>query len=156
MTSIYTKIMTGEVYEPLIYEDDICVVMVDKFPLSKGMSLVVPRQESPYLFDKERVDVSTYIHLMLVARSVAEATDKAYKPKRTTMLVSGFEVPDHIHVKVIPSYSLCYGEVLMSEKDTLTIEQQEKVAKKLKQYMKWYLLNPRLWLSYMKWYLLNR
>lgn len=96
--SIFSKIIAREIPAQFVYEDDVCVVIMDKFPSVKGQTLVIPRKEIDYLFD---LDDSTYSHIFSVAKKIALGTDKALKPKRTCLAVEGFEVP-HVHIKIYP------------------------------------------------------
>lgn len=96
--SIFSKIIRREVPGVFVHEDDVCVVLMDKFPSVKGQTLVIPKKEVDYVFD---LDDDTYTHIFNVAKSVARATDKALQPKRTCLVVEGFEVP-HVHIKIYP------------------------------------------------------
>ena len=96
--TIFSKIIRREIPAQFVYEDDVCVVIMDKFPSVKGQTLVISKQEVDYLFD---LDDATYQHLFKIARQVAKATDQALKPTRTCLAVEGFEVP-HVHIKIYP------------------------------------------------------
>ncbi len=98
MTTIYTKIINREVPAQFIYEDDICVVFMDKFPSVSGQSLVVPKREVDYVFDTTDEE---YQHLMKIAKKVAVASDAALGTDRTCLVVEGFQVP-HVHIKLYP------------------------------------------------------
>lgn len=96
--SIFSKIIRREIPAHFVYEDDVCVVVMDKFPSIKGQTLVISKKEVDYIFD---LDDETYQHLFKVAKRVAEATDQVLKPTRTCLAVEGFEVP-HVHIKIYP------------------------------------------------------
>lgn len=96
--SIFSQIIRREVPAQFVYEDDICVVIMDKFPGVKGQTLVIPKQESDYAFD---LDDATYARLFEVAKRVAKASDQALGAFRTCLVVEGFEVP-HVHLKLYP------------------------------------------------------
>lgn len=98
MASIFTKIINRELPGHFLYEDEECVVILDKFPMLKGQSLVIPKQEVDYVFD---LDDKTYSHIFKVAKKIAKATDKALSPDRTCLVVEGTEVP-HVHIKIYP------------------------------------------------------
>lgn len=97
-TSIFAKIIAREIPGHFIYEDDHCVAILDKFPVVKGQSLVIPKHQIDYAFD---LDDDTYSHLFMVAKKVAKASDKALDAKRTCLVVEGFDVP-HVHIKIYP------------------------------------------------------
>lgn len=96
--SIFTKIINREIPAEFVYEDDQCVVILDRFPTVTGQSLVIPKQEIDYAFD---LDDATYTHIFAVAKKIALASDKALDTARTCLVVEGFDVP-HVHIKVYP------------------------------------------------------
>lgn len=102
MTTIFTKIINREIPGYFIYEDDICVAIMDKFPSVPGQSLIILKREVDYIFD---VTESEYGHLMNVAKRVAIASDAALLTNRTCLVVEGFEVP-HVHIKLYPVKTL--------------------------------------------------
>lgn len=96
--SIFSKIIRREIPAVFVYEDDICVVIMDKFPGITGQTLVIPKIEVNYAFD---LDDATYTHIFNIAKRVALASDKAFATNRTCLVVEGFEVP-HVHIKLYP------------------------------------------------------
>ena len=96
--SIFTKIINQEIPALFLYEDEHCVVILDRFPAVKGQSLVIPKKETDYAFD---LDDDTYIHLFKTAKMIAKASDKALAAERTCLVVEGFDVP-HVHIKIYP------------------------------------------------------
>lgn len=96
--SIFTKIINRELPAHFIYEDDLCVAIVDRFPAVKGQTVIIPKKEIDYAFD---LDDDTYLHLFQVAKKVARASDKALAAKRTCLVIEGFDVP-HVHIKIYP------------------------------------------------------
>jgi len=98
MCSIFTKIIKREIPGHFVYEDDVCVVLMDKFPAVEGQTLVIPKKEIDYIFDLPKEE---YLHLWEVAEKIARASDKAFEAKRTCIVVEGFEVP-HAHIRLYP------------------------------------------------------
>lgn len=98
MSSVFTKIIEREIPAHVIYEDDQCIVILDKYPSVKGQTLVIPKDEIDYAFDLESL---LYRHLFEVARKIARASDKAFATERTCLVVEGFEIP-HAHIKLYP------------------------------------------------------
>ena len=98
MSSIFTQIINREVPAHFIYEDDLCVAILDKFPAVKGQSLIIPKKDIDYAFD---LDDETYLHLFQIAKKVGKASDKALNAERTCLVVEGFDVP-HVHIKIYP------------------------------------------------------
>ena len=98
MSTIFTKIINREIPGQFVYEDDVCVVLMDKFPSVTGQVLVIPKQESDYAFD---LPDDVYQHIFAIAKKVSKALDAVYETERTCLIVEGFEVP-HVHIKLYP------------------------------------------------------
>ncbi|NLJ21287.1 MAG: HIT family protein [Bacteroidales bacterium] len=98
MATIFSKIAAGEIPSYKIAEDEHFFAFLDIHPLSKGHTLVIPKKEEDYIF---RLDDETYQGLMLFAKKIAFAIEKAVPCKRVGMAVIGLEVP-HAHVHLIP------------------------------------------------------
>jgi histidine triad (HIT) family protein len=101
MTSIFTKIVNGEIPSYKIAEDDQFYAFLDIFPLAKGHTLVIPKKEVDYLFD---LDDETYLGLQAFAKKLALALKKAIPCKKVGVVVLGLEVP-HAHIHLIPMQS---------------------------------------------------
>ena len=98
MTTIFTKIIDREIPGHFVYEDDVCVAILDKFPAIEGQTLVIPKVETDYAFD---LNDDTYAHIFAVAKRIARALDTVLQTERTCIIVEGFEVP-HTHIKLYP------------------------------------------------------
>ncbi|MAZ29659.1 HIT family protein [bacterium] len=96
--TIFTKIINREIPGHFIYEDEVCVAILDAFPAVAGQTLVIPREPVDYVFD---LDDATYLHVFAVAKKIATALDIELKTERTCMVLEGFEVP-HAHLKLYP------------------------------------------------------
>lgn len=101
MSSIFTKIVQGHIPSYKIYEDDKFLVFLDAFPLAKGHTLVIPKEEIDYLFD---LSDDLYLEMQLLAKKVALALKKAIPCKRIGVAVLGLEVP-HAHIHLVPMNS---------------------------------------------------
>ena len=98
MASIFTKIVQGEIPSYKVAETDEYLAFLDIFPLAKGHTLVIPKQEVDYIFDLED---EVLRGLMTFAKQVAKAIDKTITCERVGVAVIGLEVP-HAHVHLIP------------------------------------------------------
>ncbi|OCB76913.1 HIT family protein [Flavobacterium crassostreae] len=98
MSSIFTKIVKGEIPSYTITEDENYVAFLDVNPNAKGHTLCIPKLEIDMLFD---MDEAHYLGLMHFSRKVALALQKTIPCKRIGMAVVGLEVP-HAHVHLIP------------------------------------------------------
>ncbi len=98
MATIFTKIVKCEIPSYKIAENEIFYAFLDINPLVKGHTLVIPKEETDYLFD---LDDQTIGDLHIFAKKVAKAIDKAIECIRVGVLVLGTEVP-HAHIHLIP------------------------------------------------------
>jgi histidine triad (HIT) family protein len=99
MSSIFTKIINGELPGHFVWKDDVCVAFLTIAPLKPGHTLVVPRAEVDSWTDLEP-DVMN--HLTGVAHAIGRALDKAYQPEKVGLVILGLEVRHvHLHVSCI-------------------------------------------------------
>lgn len=98
MSSIFTKIIKNEIPSYKIAEDDKHLAFLDTMPLVKGHTLVIPKQETDFIFDLENEE---FKNLWSFAQTVAKKLQKTYPDKRIAVAVIGLEVP-HAHIHLIP------------------------------------------------------
>ena len=98
MSSIFTKIVKGEIPSYKIAETEKFLAFLDIFPLVKGHTLVIPKQETDYIFE---LDDETIAGLSVFAKKVALAIGKTMPCQRVGTVVLGLEVP-HAHIHLIP------------------------------------------------------
>ena len=102
MSSIFTKILRGELPCYKIDENDDCFAFLDINPNSRGHKLCILKKEIDYIFDLSSED---YQKLMNFSRKIAIALKKSVNCKRIALSVVGLEVP-HVHVHLIPLESM--------------------------------------------------
>ena len=96
--TIFSKIIAGEIPCYKIAENEKFFAFLDIFPLREGHVLVVPKKETDNLFDLP----SEYLaEMLLFARPIAKAIEKAFDCNRCGISVIGLEVP-HAHIHLIP------------------------------------------------------
>lgn len=98
MSSIFTKIVQGEIPSYKIAEDENYYAFLDINPLAKGHTLVIPKKEIDYIFDVPDEDLA---NMMVFAKKIALAIEKVVPCKRVGVAVLGLEVP-HAHIHLIP------------------------------------------------------
>tara|TARA_A100001234_G_scaffold196093_1_gene185381 strand:+ start:812 stop:1204 length:393 start_codon:yes stop_codon:yes gene_type:complete len=102
LSSIFTKILRGELPCHKIDETDDCFAFLDINPNSKGHTLCILKKEIDYIFDLSSED---YQKLMNFSRKIAIALKKSVNCKRIALSVVGLEVP-HVHVHLVPLESM--------------------------------------------------
>lgn len=98
MATLFTRIIQGEIPSYRIAEDEKYYAFLDINPLTKGHTLVIPKQETDYIFD---LDDSTLGGMMVFAKKIAAKIKKEMDCKRVAVVVLGMEVP-HAHIHLIP------------------------------------------------------
>lgn len=126
MPTIFSRIINGEIPSYKIAEDDHYFAFLDINPLAEGHTLVIPREETDYIFD---LDDKTLAGMMVFAKKVALAIDKTMSCKRVGIAVLGLEVP-HAHIHLIPINEL--GDIdFMKPKLKFTPEEFKATAAKI-------------------------
>ena len=98
MSSIFSKIVRGEIPCYKIAENDHYFAFLDIFPLAVGHVLVIPKNETDSIFD---ISDTEYKGLWQFAKKIAKAIEKTIPCKRVGVAVIGLEVP-HAHIHLIP------------------------------------------------------
>jgi histidine triad (HIT) family protein len=96
--TIFSKIIRGDIPSYKIKEDDKFFAFLDIAPLREGHVLVVPKVERDKFFDMEDDYLS---ELLVFAKPIAKAIEKAFRCNRCGLTVIGLEVP-HAHLHLIP------------------------------------------------------
>lgn len=99
MSTIFTKIINGEIPSYKVYEDEVCCAFLDNNPESLGHTLLVPKVEVDKIYD---LDDETYLHLFKVAKMLSKHMEEKLNA-RTLIKVIGVDVP-HAHIHLIPYY----------------------------------------------------
>ena len=118
MSSIFTKIVNGEIPSYKVAEDEHYYAFLDIFPLAKGHTLVIPKKEIDYLFS---LDDETYQGLWAFAKKVALGIESAVPCERVGIAVLGLDVP-HAHIHLIPLNNM---EDFDFKKKKLKLEKEE-------------------------------
>lgn len=98
VTTIFTKIIDGEIPGRFVWRDDDVVAFLTINPITPGHTLVVPRVEVDHWVD---LDPAVAMECMRVAQRVGLAQMDAFAPTRVGLIIAGLEVP-HTHLHVLP------------------------------------------------------
>lgn len=96
--TIFSKIIAGEIPSYKVAENDRFYAFLDINPVNWGHTLVVPKQETDYIFD---IDDGQLAEMTLFAKRVATAMKKAIPCRKIGVTVLGLEVP-HAHIHLVP------------------------------------------------------
>jgi histidine triad (HIT) family protein len=98
MSSIFAKIIAGEIPSYKIAEDEYFYAFLDIFPLREGHVLVVPKKETDKIFDVEDELLARWL---VFAKPIAKAIERSFECNRCGISVLGLEVP-HAHMHLVP------------------------------------------------------
>lgn len=103
---VFCKIIKREIPSIKLYEDDDCIVILDRFPSSVGHGLVISKNHYRNIFD---IDENSYAKLMKIANRYAKIIAQVTKCEGVNILQNSGEVAGqsvyHIHIHIIPRYS---------------------------------------------------
>src|SRR5436305_10400135 len=97
MPTLFTRIIAGEIPGRFVWRDPDVVAFLTIEPFAPGHTLVVPRAEIDHWID---MPPELNAHVFEVARTIGQAVQRAFEPRRVGLLIAGEEVP-HAHVHVI-------------------------------------------------------
>jgi diadenosine tetraphosphate (Ap4A) HIT family hydrolase len=102
MSSVFTRIINGEIPGRFVWKEDDVVAFLSAGPLADGHTLVVPTEEVDRWTD---ASPELLTRVMKVAQKIGAAQVEVFGSARAGLLVAGYEV-HHLHVHVWPSNSM--------------------------------------------------
>jgi len=127
MSTIFTKIIQGEIPSYKIAENEYCYAFLDINPNTPGHTLVVPKKEVDKIMD---LDENSYLELMQFCRKIGRAMEKTLDCTRVGMAVIGLEVP-HVHVHLIPLKEM--EDIRFTKKVKMNEEKFNNIAKRIRE-----------------------
>jgi len=127
MPSIFTKIINREIPAHIVWENESYSAMLDINPNNPGHLLLVPKKESPYIFD---LDQEEYDMLWRTAKKIAQPLKRVTAAKRIGIVVEGLGIEDHVHVHLIPINEP--ADMDSTHKVALSDEEMKIMAEKIK------------------------
>jgi histidine triad (HIT) family protein len=128
MESVFAKIVKGDIPAYKVAEDDRFLAFLDISPLQPGHTLVIPKQQTDYIYDLEDTLLAD---LHVFAKKVALGVQKATGAARVGLVVIGFEVP-HAHLHLIPINHMDDMN-FVNPKRKFSQEQFEQIAQKIRE-----------------------
>lgn len=128
MSSIFSKLISGELPSHKVAENDDFLAFLDISPLVAGHTLVIPKKEVDYIFDMDDDHLS---RLMIFAKGVAKKIKKVVPCARIGVSVIGLEVP-HTHIHLIPIDSVSdmnFAKAKLNPSKKELTEMAEKIRK---------------------------
>lgn len=130
MSTIFSKIVSGEIPCHKIYEDEHHLAFLDIMPLVMGHVLCIPKKEVDYIYDLSPSELTA---LWAFTQPVANAVKQAISCNRVGVAVIGLEVP-HAHVHLVPLNEV--GDINFTRpKLKPTPEELNQIAEEIKRFL---------------------
>lgn len=113
MSSVFSKIIAGELPGRFVWKDPEVVAFLTIAPVAPGHTLVVPRAEVDKWTD---LDPALFARLNEVAQAVGKAVVRGFDAARAGYLIAGFEVP-HTHIHVFPADDMSGFDLTLADPD---------------------------------------
>ncbi len=126
MSTIFSKIIAGEIPCYKVAETEDFLAFLDVRPVVRGHVLCIPKKEVDYIFD---LDNEEYAKLFLFSKIVATGLKKVVECKKIGVSVVGLEVP-HAHIHLIPMNSID-DMSFTKERVELSAEEFKALAEKI-------------------------
>ena len=127
-SSVFTKMVRGEIPFQKIYEDSLTLAFLDHNPLTEGHTLVIPKQEIDILDD---CPPELYSAIFKTVHKVSKHLQGKLQPLRVALVVHGLDVP-HAHIHLIPLYKGNELRLAHRKEPEPDINKLEKLEAKLK------------------------
>lgn len=132
MTTIFEKILLGEIPGVKIYEDALVFAFMDAGQVNPGHVLVATKKPYETLMD---ADEDSVVALMRAAHKIARAIQIAFQPEGITLLQTnkpaGWQTVPHLHIHVVPRFN-DDGASLIWPRNEPGIEKMREYASKIK------------------------
>lgn len=125
MSTIFTKIIEGELPGRFVWRDASCVAFLSINPLKPGHTLVVPIAEVDHWVD---LDPDLMAHLTEVSHRVAAAQQRIWSPTKVGLMIAGLEVP-HVHLHVVPIWGVNDLDFANADPDPDPVAMDDAAAK---------------------------
>lgn len=126
MSTLFTRIFEGEIPSYEVARSEEFYAFLDINPVQPAHTLVIPRQETDYIFDLEDDQLG---RMMTFAKKVASQIQSVTGCCKVAVLVLGLEV-NHAHIHLIPINS--EGDIDLKKKLQLPSEEMERIASALR------------------------
>ena len=127
MSTLFSKIIKGEIPCYKVAENDLFLAFLDINPLVRGHVLVIPKIEVDYFFD---LDDKLLSSMILFSKEVSSKIKASISCKKIGLSVIGLEVP-HAHIHLVPINSI-NDMNFSNQKLKLTSLELEEIAKQIR------------------------
>mgnify|MGYP001242134231 CR=1 FL=1 len=132
-TCIFCDMLNGKLPFHMIYEDDDCLVILDKYPIDNAHSLIITKKHFEKIIDMNIDDVSRlFSKIPKIANAIIKATNAdAFSIAQNNGKAAKQIVP-HVHIHIIPRYDAT--GTLWTKRKIMNDNELSKLAEKIKSY----------------------
>ncbi|SFT11846.1 HIT family protein [Sphingobacterium wenxiniae] len=127
MSTIFSKIVAGEIPAYKVAESNDYLAFLDVNPLTRGHVLVIPKKETDYIFD---IQDDEYMGMWVFAKIVAQGIKSVFPCRKVGIAVVGLEVA-HAHIHLIPLNSVADMNFALP-KLTLSDDEMSQIAEDIR------------------------
>ncbi len=132
---IFCDIINGKLPCYLIYEDDNHIVILDRYPIDNGHSLIITKKPYEKLTDMSSEEVSELFSVIpKIANGIMKATNADAFSLAQNNGKAAKQIVPHVHVHIIPRYNST--ETLWTKRKILNENELNELAKKIRNCIK--------------------
>jgi histidine triad (HIT) family protein len=131
MDCLFCDILSGKKNGHFIYEDDLHISILDKYPIDTGHSLIIPREHHEKITDMNPSDVGEMFSIVpKIAKAILDATGAdAFSVGQNNGRAAKQIVP-HVHIHIIPRYN--HKGTIWTKRSIEDDAELSKLAEKIK------------------------
>jgi histidine triad (HIT) family protein len=119
----FCKILNGEAPAYKVYEDGLCIGILDTNPACPGQTILLTKRHAPsYIFLQNEAD---YLKFLVSCRNAGKLLEKKLHAPKVQLGVFGTSV-DHLHAKLFPT-----GERVTKDGRAATAAELEGMQRKI-------------------------
>ena len=131
---IFCDMLEGKLPCYMIYQDDDCIVILDRYPIDNGHSLIITKKPYEKLTDMNVNEVAKlFSKIPKIAKAIIKATNADAFTIAQNNGKAAKQIVPHVHVHIIPRYNMT--ETLWTKRKILTENELDELAQKIKNYL---------------------
>ena len=128
---IFCDVIDGKLPSHMIYDDDNCLAILDRYPIDNGHSLIITRQHYEKITDMSIDDVSRlFSKVPKIINAIIEATGADAFSIAQNNGKSAKQIIPHVHIHLIPRYNAT--GTLWTKRKIMSEDELKQLAEKIK------------------------
>ena len=128
---IFCDVMDGKLPSYMIYDDDDCLAILDRYPIDNGHSLIITKQHYEKITDMSIDDVSKlFSKVPKIINAIIKATGADAFSIAQNNGKSAKQIIPHVHIHLIPRYNKT--GTLWTKRKIMSDDELKQLAEKIK------------------------